>query len=486
LSQTTELLDRLIHEGDALLKAGRFAEGEARARAVLERQPKNANAQYLLGLSALMQQRHADALAYFDGALRTDRVNPHLHFVSGLCHGGLGRVEEAIASYRRALQYQPEFVEARANLGYLLEHSGKLEEAAECYRRALVQAPNEWTALVRLGFCERVLGQLHSSAQSLARALAINPRSAPTLNEMALTLLQMDRREEAIARFREAVAVDPNFVAGWANLGKLLYVDHVERAQAAAAESRPLPDPAPVVEVFDRLLAFDPSNEEFRYLRDGLAGVRIARPPDTYIKSFFDRFAPRFEERVVGELAYWGPDVVGRFLEPWLAQRGGLRVADLGCGTGLSGGFARARAAKLVGVDLSQGMLEIARGRGLYDELHCEEIGDWLARQAPGAIDLALALDVFIYVGDLDRVLQAAFPAIAPDGRFVFTIEELMVPGGDYELLRSGRYAHATGYVMAAAQRAGFRGVQSDPFDIRIEAGRPVQARIYALEKPQG
>ena len=32
-----ELLDRLIHEGDALLKAGRYAEGEARAREVLAR-----------------------------------------------------------------------------------------------------------------------------------------------------------------------------------------------------------------------------------------------------------------------------------------------------------------------------------------------------------------------------------------------------------------------------------------------------------------
>lgn len=482
MSQTTELLDRLIHEGDALLKAGRFAEGEARARAVLERQPRNSNAQYLLGLSALMQERHGDALAYFDGALRTDRVNPHLHFMSGLCHGSLGKVQEAIASYRRALQYQPEFVEARANLAYLLEHTGKIEEAADCYRRALVMAPNEWTALNRLGYCERILGQPNSALQTLARALAINPRSAPTLNEMALTLLQLDRKDEAIAKFREAVAVDPGFVAGWANLGKLLYVLHVEQAQAAEAAGQPLPDATLVIEVFDKLIEFDSSNEEFRYLRDGLAGKRFPRPPDGYIKSFFDRFAPRFEERLVGELGYWGPEVVGRFLAPWLAGRSDLRVVDLGCGTGLSGAFVRPHAARLTGVDLSGGMLEIARGRALYDELSCEEIGDWLARQAPGQIDLALALDTFIYVGDLDRVLQAAAGALAPEGRFVFTIEELMT-AGDYTLLRSGRYAHAPEYVMAAAQRAGLRGVQSDPFDIRIEAGRPVQARIYALEK---
>lgn len=477
-----ELLDRLVHEGDALVKAGRFAEGEARAREVLARQPRNAGGQYVMGLSSLMQERAADALAYFEGAMRTDRVNPNLHFMAGLANGKLGRVEEAIAAYRRALQYQPEFVEARANLAYLLEHSGKIDEAAECYRRALVLAPGEWTALNRLGHCERLMGQPNSSLQTLEKALAINPRSAPTLNEAALTLLQLDRPDDAIAKLREAVAVDPGFAAGWANLCKLLYVRYLEAAQAAETAGTQAPDAGPVVECFDRLLEFDPSNVEFKYLRDGLAGVPRDRPPNEYVQILFDRFAPRFEERALAELGYNAPAVVGRFLAPWLAARKDLRVVDLGCGTGLSGAFVRPHAAVLTGVDLSGGMLEIARTRGLYDELAREEIGDWLARQAPQSLDLILALDVFIYVGDLERVLQLAAAAVAPDGRVVFTIESLD-SGGQFKLLRSGRYAHAPDYVMGAAQRAGFRGVQSEPFDIRVEAGRPVSALIYALEK---
>jgi predicted TPR repeat methyltransferase len=173
---------------------------------------------------------------------------------------------------------------------------------------------------------------------------------------------------------------------------------------------------------------------------------------------------------------------VAQFLSPWLSGRTGLRVADLGCGTGLSGAFARPHAASLTGVDLSREMLAIARTRGIYDELASAEIGDWLSSQPPASLDLVLALDVFIYVGALDRVLGAAAAALASDGRFVFTIEELTTPG-DFKLLAGGRYAHAPEYVMAAAQRAGYRGVQSDPFDIRHESGRPVRARIYALEK---
>ena len=62
-------------------------------------------------------------------------------------------------------------------------------------------------------------------------------------------------------------------------------------------------------------------------------------------------------------------------------------------------------------------------------------------------------------------------------------LEEELTTAGEYTLLRAGRYAHSPEYVIAAAERAGFRGVQSEPFDIRHEAGRPVSARIFALEK---
>lgn len=482
MSRHAEVLGQILVEADALMHERRFAEGEERARAVLAQQPRNPGGHYLMGLSALMQERHAEALEHVERAIRLDRVNAQYHFMAALCLAPMQRLDEAITSYRRALQFRPEFVEARSNLGYLLECTGKAEEAIECYRRVLAAHPGEWFCLNRLGFCERILGRPERALAPLARALELEPRSAPTHNELALALQQLGRTSEAIASLRNAVAVDAGFAAGWANLCKLLYLEHLAAVQAASAAGSAAPDPAPVVECFDRLLEFDPSNAEFRYLRDSLAGVRVERPPDAYIESFFDRFAPRFESRLLGELGYSAPQVVASFLQPWLAGRSGLRVADLGCGTGLSGGLARPHAAALTGIDLSGAMLEVARARGLYDELVREEVGDWLARQTPGSLDLALALDVFIYVGALERVLAAAFAALAARGRLVFTIEEL-AGEGDFKLLADGRYAHAPGYVAEAARRAGLREVQSEPFDIRHEAGRPVRARVYALER---
>ena len=47
-----------------------------------------------------------------------------------------GKLDEAVACYRRALELKPDYAEAHSNLGNALKDQGKLDEAVACYRRA--------------------------------------------------------------------------------------------------------------------------------------------------------------------------------------------------------------------------------------------------------------------------------------------------------------------------------------------------------------
>lgn len=475
----TAAIEQHLAEAEALVQAQRYDEGEARASEVLSHQPRNPRAHGVLAASLILRQKHAEALGHVEAALRSDRVNPRFHFMAALCLTPLGRLDEAIASYRRALQYQPQFVDARANLGYLLETAGRIAEAVDCYHAVLAQQPDEWFSLNRLGYCERVLGRPREAVALLERAMAVRPDFALTANELALAHLNLDGKPEAIAMFRRAVELDPKYLDAWCNLAKVLYLEHVV-ADGAGRK----PDPAPVLACFERVLALDPGNVEFSYLKDCVAGVRRTRPPDEYIATFFDRFAPRFDEKLIGELQYRGPEDAASFMKGWLDARSALRVADLGCGTGLSGGFLRRAARTLVGVDLSAAMLERARARGVYDELVREEIVEFLARSDPASLDLAVALEVFNYVGDLGPVLEAAGHALVPGGRLMLSIELAAAPDADFVLLSAGRYAHSSAYVEAAAAEAGFIVADSHRVTIRYEGGQPVQAYLFALDKP--
>ena len=48
-----------------------------------------------------------------------------------------GKLDEAVACYRRALELKPDYAAAHNNLGVVLKGQGKLDEAVACYRRAL-------------------------------------------------------------------------------------------------------------------------------------------------------------------------------------------------------------------------------------------------------------------------------------------------------------------------------------------------------------
>ena len=394
-----------------LVYGGRFLQAEAGARQVLARQPRNAEAHYVLALSAMFQNRHAEALPPVDRAIALDGANAQYPFVRALCLAGAGRLDEAIAGYRRALALRPAFFEAWANLGNLLEKTGRFPEAREAYGAALKLRPADPLVLNGLGMCHLASADLPRAAEAFQRAVAADPGQATLRNNLCHTLGKLGQYDASIAHGTEAVRLRPDYFEAWLNLGEACYKAGRDSDAVAA---------------LDRALGLDPGNDGLRHLRDSIAGVQTGRAPDDYIRNVFDRSAADFDRHLVGDLEYRTPQKMAQFLAPWLAGREGkLRIEDLGCGTGLSGVVLKPYAARLAGVDLSGQMLARARERGLYDSLHEAEIAAYLDGKPAGGCDLAAAMDVFVYLGDLGEVFRAVARTLAPAGLFAFSVERL-------------------------------------------------------------
>lgn len=138
--------------------------------------------------------------------------------------------------------------------------------------------------------------------------------------------------------------------------------------------------------------------------------------------SKFDAVAPR----------WWDPD--GEFrplhdLNParldYIEARAGLagrRVLDVGCGGGLlAEGMAR-RGARVLGIDLAAGALEVARLHALESGVGVEyrEVAvEALAAAEPEAFDLVTCLEMLEHVPDPAAVLQAAARLARPGGDVV-------------------------------------------------------------------
>jgi Flp pilus assembly protein TadD len=69
--------------------------------------------------------RPEEAIASFRRALEIDPTDAATHYNMGVALNNLGRPEEAIASYRRALEIDPSYKKARDVLQILLSSSAK-------------------------------------------------------------------------------------------------------------------------------------------------------------------------------------------------------------------------------------------------------------------------------------------------------------------------------------------------------------------------
>jgi predicted TPR repeat methyltransferase len=243
--------------------------------------------------------------------------------------------------------------------------------------------------------------------------------------------------------------------------------------------------PDDALRTYRRVLEADPSRQDVHHMIAALSGVAPrdapSRAADAYVAEEFDGFAARYDEVLVGWLEYRGPEILHRAVTAIVGPNPPPQdVIDLGCGTGLAARVFRPMARRLDGVDLSAGMVEKARGRGLYDALHVEEIGRYLAR-VPQTYTLAIAADVLIYFGDLAPVFAGVAGALKPRGLLAFTVEA--ESGAPYRLTASGRYAHHDAYVRATAESAGFEVVRASDETIRKEKLQPVHSRCYVLRK---
>jgi predicted TPR repeat methyltransferase len=140
----------------------------------------------------------------------------------------------------------------------------------------------------------------------------------------------------------------------------------------------------------------------------------------------------------------------------------------------------RPLARALTGVDISPGMLELARQRQIYDDLVCGELIEFLQTQA-GAFDVALAADVFVYIGDLSGVFQEVRRTLRDGGVFGFSVEAGETQ--DFALRSTLRYAHSAAYLRKLSNHHGFVVETIAPKVLRQEDGNDVVGHLAILRR---
>lgn len=338
------------------------------------------------------------------------------------------------------------------------------DQAGEALEHSVIEQPDNADAWYKLGNVRTEQRRDPDALECFSRALALDPSHAKARNNFGAADQRLGRCEEAFTAYKQALESDPTLLEPYLNLGRLSETQGALHEAAAYLKAG---------------LERHPGHPMLVHLLAAASGQHSPRAPRDHIVAYFDDFAARFDAHLVGNLGYQVPVALAEILRAHLAP--GARVLDLGCGTGLMAAALAGSELQLTGVDLSSGMLNRARERGIYAELVLGDVEDVLDRLPAASYRAVIATDVFIYIGELHDVFRAVARALEPHGLFGFSVEALQ--GASYALRSSGRYAHPVEYLRRLCAEAGFREIAVEPTVLRRDKGEPVEGLLVLLER---
>jgi len=413
--------------------AGRFDTAQSLYEQVLAREPAQPDALHLLGVLQAQRGRHDLAAELIARAIAANPGEAMFHNNLGNVCVESSRFDEAEAHYVHALELDPARLDALNNLGVLLGRRGRPEDAERLLLKVIELAPDFADARQNLANHYLRVGRLGDAVQQCFDGLIVAPRSAALRRILGLAYSTQGMKDEAVAVYRAWLDAEPG---------------------------------NPLAEFHLRACTGDDVPE---------------RAPDVYVARVFDSFAASFDAKLA-DLSYQAPALVAAAV----ARHAGtparaLDLLDAGCGTGLCGPLLAPWARRLVGVDLSEGMLRKAAARRVYDDLFCGELVAFLRTQEV-AWDLIVSADTLCYFGALEAFAAAAFAALRGDGLLVFTVEAHDDAEGapDYRLHEHGRYSHRRRYLENVLRSAGLVPVETQAVVLRMEAGKPVDGWLVS------
>jgi tetratricopeptide (TPR) repeat protein len=231
---------RLLHDGMALAREGKFEEAARLFRKALDNEPE-----------------FTRALGHYGRALLE-----------------LGRIEEARKYLRRALELDPHFAFVHVILGVTYLREGDPETAERCFMDALEFDTKEYMAYYNLAVIRLEQGRLDEAMKLSRRSSELDPCDANTHNLYGWTLVKAGRLDEAAEAFREALVHQADHRLARENLIAILRkqgpASELIEQLRAVVKSRP-------EEVGAALsLAWELATQKDAADRDGAEAVRLA------------------------------------------------------------------------------------------------------------------------------------------------------------------------------------------------------------------
>jgi len=146
----------------------------------------------------------------------------NLYNIIGATNKGLGKLEEAINVYTKALSITPNFYQAYYNMAIILQDQGKLDKAIAAYTKAISIKPDYADAYNNMGNALQEQGKLEEAIEAYNEALSIKPCLSQTYWNLSGTAEDINEAKNWI---EQCLLANPNHLKAKLTLTALLFYE---------------------------------------------------------------------------------------------------------------------------------------------------------------------------------------------------------------------------------------------------------------------
>lgn len=457
----------VLHLANVLKAQGLYAQAATLLEELIAKQQNYAMAYNNLGTIYYAQAKLNEAVTTYQTAidLRPDYVDAYYNL--GLALTKLGQIMPAQEAYRAVISLAPDHAAGQFQLACLYMQTQNYDAAIDQFKQITEHHPFHFETQTNLATSFLREGNLLSAKEYYLKALTLKPDDQQVLFNLGVIAMQLGQIPEAIPFYLTAVKYDVDFYDAHQNLA-FCYLMMKQNDLA--------------LQHFREALRLNPANESIQHtIRILMQEKDISTSPPAYIQALFDSYADHFESHLMQKLHYQVPK---KMLEAMKAmaplEEKQWDILDLGCGTGLAGELFKPHANTLVGVDLSEKMLAIAKQKNIYDQLFPDEITHFLRSQY-NMFDFIIGADVLVYSGDLSDVFVHLVHALKRDGYVIFNTE--ILEEGSFAMTASGRFAHSEQYLRGLANEHHLHIVFYQRIPMRFQNDVFIQGHLVLLQK---
>jgi len=143
------------------------------------------------------------------------------HNNEGVRQGALGRADEAIAEYNKAIGLDPTLDQAYVNRGGVFNRLGQYQNAIQDYTEALRLVPGYAVAYYNRGIAHIGLAQYSDAVEDLDEAISLDPGYGPAYSNRAIAHSRLGRFQLVLQDLDQVISLNPEDAQTYVSRGLL-------------------------------------------------------------------------------------------------------------------------------------------------------------------------------------------------------------------------------------------------------------------------